>query len=205
MRLAFFASGNGSTFQYLVEVIRNESLPADPAVLICSRPDAFVVERARLLNVPVEIVSRKSFSTRDEHSAALSEALERHRCDYILLAGYLELVPLPVVARFRNRIVNVHPALLPAFGGKGMYGRRVHEAVIEYGARISGATVHFVDEEYDRGPILAQQAVAVLPNDTPESLAERVQIVEKNLYAGALRLILSQRVIVTGRKVKILP
>ncbi|MCL4304880.1 phosphoribosylglycinamide formyltransferase [bacterium] len=205
MRLAFFASGNGSTFQYLVEVIRNESLPADPALLICSRQKVLAAERARELNVPVEVISRKSYATIDEHSAALSAALERHRCDYILLAGYLELVPPRIVAKFRNRIVNIHPALLPAFGGKGMYGRRVHEAVIDYGARISGATVHFVDEEYDHGPILAQQAVVVLPNDTPDSLAERVQIVEKNLYAGALRLLVSKRLVVTGRKVKIIP
>lgn len=205
MRIAFFASGNGSTFQHLVETIAKESLPAETALLICSRADAQALTRAQELKIPSAVITRKSFASIEEHGAALLKALDEHHCDFILLAGYVEFVPQQVVAKFRHSIVNIHPALLPAFGGKGMYGKRVHEAVIEYGARITGATVHFVDEEYDHGPIIAQQAVMVDPNDTPETLAQRVQTIEKGLYAGALRLLSRRRVVIQGRKVTLLP
>jgi folate-dependent phosphoribosylglycinamide formyltransferase PurN len=114
------------------------------------------------------------------------QLLARHRVDVILLAGYVRLVPAAVVARYRGRMLNVHPALLPAFGGKGMYGRRVHAAVLESGAGETGATVHFVDEHYDRGPVVAQRRVPVLPDDTPESLAARVLAVEHELYPAAV-------------------
>ncbi|MCB9366098.1 MAG: phosphoribosylglycinamide formyltransferase [Calditrichaeota bacterium] len=205
LRLAFLASGNGSTFQHLVETIQLEKLPAHAELLICSRPDAFAVERAKTLGIRSEIVSRKDFDSLEDHAAALLHALRESRCDVIFLAGYLEFVPTQVVEEFRDRIVNIHPALLPAFGGKGMYGHRVHEAVIAYGARVSGATVHFVDEHYDHGPIIAQQAVAVRPDDTPDSLAQRIQTIEKNLYAGVLRLICKEKLKVSGRKVTFLP
>lgn len=205
MRIAFFASGNGSTFQHLVETLSKESLPAEAALLVCSNPSALAVKRAAELNIPSEIIARKQFTSVHEHGDALLRALDSYRCDFIFLAGFVEFVPPHVVAKFRHRIVNVHPALLPSFGGTGMYGRRVHEAVLEYGARLTGATVHFVDEEYDHGPIIAQQAVMVLPGDSPESLAARVQIMEKGLYAGVLRMIAAQRVVVNGRKVTLLP
>jgi folate-dependent phosphoribosylglycinamide formyltransferase PurN len=112
--------------------------------------------------------------------------LEEARVDFVLLAGYLRLMPRPVVERFQGRMLNLHPALLPGFGGKGMYGRRVHEAVLASGARLSGATIHFVDEEYDRGRILAQWPVPVLSDDTPESLYARIQEVEHALYPAAV-------------------
>lgn len=205
MRIAFFASGNGSTFQHLVETIAKESLPAKAALLICSRANAQALIRAQELKVPSVVIARKSFASIDEHGEALHKVLSEHDCDFILLAGYIEFVPPQIVVEFRHRIVNIHPALLPAFGGKGMYGKRVHEAVIAYGARITGATVHFVDEEYDHGPIIAQQAVIVDPNDTPESLAQRVQTIEKGLYAGALRLLARERVVIDGRNVTLIP
>ncbi len=205
MRIAFFASGNGSTFQALVEAINNEKLSVTPALLICSNSKARVIERAKNLSVPSSVVSRKEYLTTTEHAEALLAALSVSSCDFICLCGYTELVPPQVVASFRNRILNIHPALLPAFGGKGMYGHRVHEAVIAYGARISGATVHVVDEEYDHGPIIAQQAVLVYPNDSPESLAERVQLVEKSLYVAALRLFARDKIHIENRKVTILP
>jgi folate-dependent phosphoribosylglycinamide formyltransferase PurN len=138
---------------------------------------------------------------RGANARQLEELLGEHRVDLIVLAGYLRLVPRSVVAAHRGRIINVHPALLPAFGGTGMYGRRVHSAVIEHGASVSGATVHFVDEEYDRGPIIAQWPVPVLPDDTPETLAARVLRVEHLLLPratcavakGSLRLDVDRR------------
>ncbi len=205
MRIAFFASSNGSTFQHLVETIAKEALPADPALLICSRSDAQAVNRAQELKIPSVVISRKSYASIEAHGDALLKSLDEYHCDFILLVGYLEFVPPQVIAKYRHRIVNIHPALLPAFGGKGMYGKHVHEAVIEFGARITGATVHFVDEEYDHGPIIAQQAIFVEPRDTSETLAQRVQAIEKGLYAGTLRLLASQRVVVHGRKVTLLP
>lgn len=203
MNIVFFASGNGSTFQALVEAIRSEQLPASPVLLVCSNAKAFALERAKNLDVHSTIVSCRDYMSTTEHASALISVLSDVKCDYIFLCGYLELVPPQVVAVFRNRILNIHPALLPAFGGKGMYGRHVHEAVIEYGAKVSGATVHFVDEEFDHGPILAQQATTVRPDDTPESLAARVQTVEKNLYVNALRLLVKGRVTTLDRKVTV--
>ncbi len=205
MRIAFFASGNGSTFQQLVDSLRLENLPAVPALLLCSNRKAFALERARQLGVDSEVLSRKDFLNTSEHGDALLAVLRKHNCDFIFLCGYMELVPPQVVAAFRHRIVNIHPALLPAFGGKGMYGHHVHEAVLAYGSKISGATVHFVDEEYDHGPIIAQQAVMVKPDDTPDTLASRVQNIEKTLYVGALRMIVKGKYIIEGRKVTPLP
>jgi len=205
MRIAFFASGSGSTFQQLVESVRLENLPAEPALLLCSNRKAFVLDRAQQLGIVSEIVSRKDYLNTSEHGEALLSVLQKHNCDFIFLCGYMELVPPQVVAAFRHRIVNIHPALLPAFGGKGMYGHHVHEAVLAYGSKITGATVHFVDEEYDHGPIIAQQAVMVNPDDTPETLAARVQNIEKSLYVGALRILAKGRYTVEGRKVTLLP
>lgn len=205
MRIAFFASGNGSTFQHIVDSIRLENLPAEPALLVCSNRKAFALERAGNLGVNAEIVSRKDYLNTSEHGEALYAVLQKHNCDFIFLCGYMELVPPQVVAAFRHRIVNIHPALLPAFGGKGMYGHHVHEAVLAYGSKISGATVHFVDEEYDHGPIIAQQAVIVKPDDTPDTLAARVQNIEKSLYVGALRIIAKGRYTIEGRTVTLLP
>jgi phosphoribosylglycinamide formyltransferase-1 len=205
MRIAFFASGNGSTFEHLVRAMQTEQMPATAALLLCSSKKAYALERANNLEVGSRIVRARDYLSTSEHAEALLSILRELKIDFICLCGYMELVPPQVVAEFRHRIINIHPALLPAFGGQGMYGHRVHEAVIAYGAKMTGATVHFVDEEYDHGPILAQQALAVLPSDTPDSLAARVQEIEKSLYVGALRLMTKGRVQVDGRKVTILP
>ncbi|MBK8128468.1 MAG: phosphoribosylglycinamide formyltransferase [bacterium] len=205
MRIAYFASGSGSTFQFLVESARTEQLPCDHALLICSNMNAFALSRARELDVPAEVIRRRDFPSPVEHGQALLKALRTAQCDAICLCGFLELIPHAVVQAYRHKIVNIHPALLPAFGGHGMYGKRVHEAVLQYGARITGATVHFVDEEYDHGPVIAQIPVRVDPADTPDSLAARVQAAEKNLYFGALRLLVRDRLRIHDRIVTILP
>jgi phosphoribosylglycinamide formyltransferase-1 len=132
---------------------------------------------------------------------ALLEALDAHGADFIALAGYLKKIPAVVVDRFRHRMLNIHPALLPAFGGHGLYGRRVHEAVITYGAKVSGATVHLVDTEYDTGPVVLQESVPVQDDDTPEALAARVLELEHRLFPEALRLFAEGHVAVEGRRV----
>jgi formyltetrahydrofolate-dependent phosphoribosylglycinamide formyltransferase len=179
MRVAVAVSGRGSNLESLLRAL-GPGAPARVVLVLSSRADAGALERARAHAVPAEVLPDPA------DAAAWLDRLERHRVDLLVLAGYLKLVPAAVVARFRNRIMNVHPALLPAFGGPGMYGRRVHEAVLASGARESGVTVHLVDEVYDRGAILAQERVPVLPDDTPERLAARVLAAEHRLLPAAV-------------------
>jgi phosphoribosylglycinamide formyltransferase-1 len=179
MRVAVAVSGRGSNLLALLRALGPEA-PARVVLVLSDRPDAGALERAREYGVPAEVLSDPA------DAAQWLTQLERHRTELVVLAGYLKLVPAPVIARFRDRILNVHPALLPAFGGKGMYGQRVHEAVLASGARESGATVHLVDEAYDRGPVLAQVRVPVLPDDTPDRLAARVLEVEHRLLPAAV-------------------
>ncbi len=186
MNIAVFASGRGSNFQAILEAIRNGTLPARVCLLLSNSAQAGALELARSRNIATAHVSRKHFDSDGTFADAMLRTLRDHNADFIALAGYLKLVPPSVVHQFRNRIVNIHPALLPAFGGRGMYGHHVHEAVLASGAKLSGATVHLVDAEYDRGPIVAQQSVPVLPDDTPDALAARVLNVEHTLYPSTL-------------------
>jgi formyltetrahydrofolate-dependent phosphoribosylglycinamide formyltransferase len=174
MRVAVAISGGGSNLQALLDAL-GPGAPAQVALVISSSATAGGIERARSRKVPTRILA--------DHRSAKEwlEALQQEQIDLIVLAGYLKLVPPEVIGAFRGRILNVHPALLPAFGGAGMYGKRVHEAVLASGVKESGCTVHLVDEEYDRGEILAQARVPVLPGDTAESLAARVLAEEHKL------------------------
>ena len=180
MRVAVAVSGRGSNLEALLRALGTDA-PARVVVVLSNRSDAGALERARVHGVAAEVLADPA-----DGSEWLAR-LDRHRADLLVLAGYLKLVPAAVVARYRHRIVNVHPALLPAFGGRGMYGRHVHEAVLRSGARESGATVHLVGETYDRGEILAQRRVPVLPDDTPDRLAARVLEVEHRLLPAVVR------------------
>lgn len=201
MRLAVFASGAGSNLQAILDAIEDGSLAAEPALVVSDRPTAGALERAARAGVDQAVVEPSHFDDPEEYGAALLASLEEHGVDFVALAGFLRMVPANVIAAYRNRMVNVHPALLPAFGGKGLYGRRVHEAVLEAGVRWTGATVHLVDEHYDTGPIVLQEPVPVRQDDTPESLARRVLEMEHRLYPRALRLFAEDRVRIEGRKV----
>jgi formyltetrahydrofolate-dependent phosphoribosylglycinamide formyltransferase len=174
MRIAVAISGRGSNLAALLAALP-PGAPAQVALVLSDRADAGGLEVARENSVPTMVLADPA------DSSAWIDALSQHQIDLVVLAGYLKLVPAPVVHRYRGRIINIHPALLPAFGGPGMYGHRVHEAVLANGASVSGATVHLVDEIYDRGAILAQARVPVLPADTPDTLAERVLAVEHRL------------------------
>jgi phosphoribosylglycinamide formyltransferase 1 len=174
MRIAVAISGRGSNLAALLAALP-PGAPAQVALVLSDRADAGGLEVARENTVPTMVLADPA------DSSAWIDALSQHQIDLVVLAGYLKLVPAPVVHRYRGRIINIHPALLPAFGGPGMYGHRVHEAVLANGASVSGATVHLVDEIYDRGAILAQARVPVLPADTPDTLAERVLAVEHRL------------------------
>jgi phosphoribosylglycinamide formyltransferase 1 len=197
LRGAVFASGRGSNFEVLADHAAGvggggDEAPWEAVLLVSDRVDAPALDRARERGIAASVIETRDRSA-DEVAKETLSRLRMSEVDFVLLAGYLRLVPAPVVDAFRGRILNIHPALLPAFGGKGMHGFHVHRAVLGAGVRITGATVHVVDEEYDRGRILAQWPVPVLAGDTPEILARRVTRIEHRLYpavadalAGAL-------------------
>ncbi|HKT61861.1 MAG TPA: phosphoribosylglycinamide formyltransferase [Gemmatimonadales bacterium] len=179
LRVAVAVSGRGSNLEALLRALGTDA-PARVVLVVSNRADAAALDRAREHGVPAEVLANPADATE------WLELLAQHRVDLLVLAGYLKLVPASVIARYRDRILNIHPALLPAFGGRGMYGHHVHEAVLASGARESGATVHLVDEVYDRGRILAQARVPVLRGDTPETLAARVLGVEHRLLPAVV-------------------
>jgi phosphoribosylglycinamide formyltransferase-1 len=205
MRLAVFASGSGSNFQAILEAVAAGTLPAEVVLCVSNKPTAYALERAAAHGVPTAVLDPRSseFTGEDDYTARLLETLARHRVNFIALAGYMQKIPVAVVGAFRGRILNIHPALLPRFGGKGMYGKHVHRAVLDAGEGESGATVHLVDEEFDTGPIVLQRRVPVQAGDTPETLAARVLTVEHRLYPEALRLFAEHRISVSGREVSV--
>lgn len=198
--IAVLVSGSGTTLQNLIDRIASGVLPARIVQVISSRPDAFGVERARKAGLAVEVVSRTDFSSREAFSERTFEVCRAAGAKLVVLAGYLQLLRIP--DDYRLKVLNIHPALLPAFGGKGMYGRHVHDAVLAYGAKVSGCTVHFVDDQYDHGPIVAQRSVDVRDDDTADALAARVFQVECELYPAVIRAVAEGDVSVTGRKVR---
>ncbi len=193
-RLAIFASGGGSNFQAILDRAAAGGLGAEVSLLVASSPSAGALDRARAAGIPVEVCGP------DDDPSTFTD---RHTIDLVALAGYMRRIPAGMVASFRHRMVNIHPSLLPAFGGSGMYGMRVHEAVVAHGVRVTGATVHFVDETYDTGPIILQQAVPVHQDDTPADVASRVLEVEHSLYPEAIHLLAANRLTVHGRRVRI--
>jgi phosphoribosylglycinamide formyltransferase 1 len=190
LRLAVFASGGGSNLQAIIDRFNtpDANLPLRVSLVISDRADAHALQRARDAGIEamhIQVSGRPAdLSTRE-----MLAALELNDIDLIALAGYLRLIPAAVIKRFPERIVNIHPAMLPYFGGKGMYGMNVHRAVIESGTPFSGATVHYVTENYDEGDVIAQWPVPVRTTDTPEMLAERVLNVEHVLYPAVLELV----------------
>jgi phosphoribosylglycinamide formyltransferase-1 len=188
LHLAVLGSGRGSNFQAILHAIEEGRLPSMRVCLaISNNSDAGILSLARLAGIPALHMSQKQFPTEDAFTDALLLALRQHGADLIALAGYMKRVPSRIVREYRARILNIHPALLPKFGGQGMYGHHVHEAVIAAGDRESGATVHLVDDEYDHGPIVLQRTVPVSPDETPETLAAKVLEVEHALYPEAIR------------------
>ena len=188
LNIAVFGSGRGSNFQAILDAIQQKRIPAARIRLVVSNNSgAGILEIARMNAVPALHVSQKHFAGEQEFADTLLKQLRDHEVNFIALAGYMKQLHPRVIAAYRNRIINIHPALLPRFGGQGMYGRHVHEAVIAAGEKFSGATVHLVDEEYDHGPIILQKRVIVSPGDTPETLAAKVLKIEHEIYPEAIR------------------
>jgi len=203
INLAVFASGGGTNLQAIIDNIEAGKLGACLKVVISNNSNAFALERARKHNIQAIHLSQKMFATQDEFDDKLLAIFQENQIDLVVLAGYMKILSPRVIRAYKNRIINIHPALLPHFGGKGMYGIHVHEAVIASGVKVTGVTVHMVDEIYDHGPIIMQKCVLVLDDDTPESLAERVLKVEHELYSCAIQLFAEDKIEVKGNKVHI--
>ncbi len=186
MKLGFLASHGGSNMQAILERCRSGSIAAEPRILISNNANAAAIEKARRFGLETRVFNGKTHPEFETLDQAIADALQTAEVDLVVLAGYMKQIGSRVLTAYRNRILNIHPSLLPKFGGKGMYGMRVHEAVIAAGETQSGATVHLIDAEYDEGPILQQRTVPVLPSDTSESLHERVLEMEHNLYSDTL-------------------
>ncbi len=200
-RFTVLVSGGGTNLQTLIDCVEDGTIPAHIASVISSRSDAYALVRAKNHDIPTRVISKKSCGSQAACDEALLKALQEDRADFVVLAGYLSILGEQVVQAYSNRIINTHPALLPSFGGKGYYGLHVHEAVLAYGAKVSGATIHFVDEGTDTGPIILQQCVSVLSSDTPETLQQRVLKVEHGLLPQAVRWMAEGRLLIEGRKV----
>ena len=202
LKLAVLLSGSGTTLQNLIDRIEAGELSATVGCVISSQPSAYGLERAKQHGIPHTAITRKQFPDGKAFNCALWQEIAGHNVDLVALAGFMCRLEIP--KDFENRIMNVHPALLPAFCGKGMYGHHVYEAVLASGAKITGATVHFVDNEYDHGPIIWQQPVPVFDDDTADTLAKRVFEVEKEAYPHVLRLLAAGKIKLEGGRVKLL-
>ncbi len=205
-RIAVLVSGGGTNLQALIDAQRRgEIVGGEIAAVISSKPGAYALERARRAGIPGYVVSRKDYDTNQAMTAALVDKLSGLDIDLVVLAGFMVVLTEEVVRAYPNAILNVHPALIPSFCGKGYYGLHVHEKVLEYGVKLSGATVHFVSEECDGGPIVLQKAVEVEEGDTPETLQRRImEQVEWVILPRAVSLFCQGRLKVEGRTVRIL-
>ena len=198
MKIAVFVSGGGTNLQAIIDNIKDGILKDIEIVLVLSSSkDAYALERAADNGIKSTVVSRKDFDSIEEWDEKVVSEVEQSGAELVVLAGYLSLLGPKIVSKYSNRIINIHPALIPSFCGAGMYGIRPHKAALAKGVKVSGATVHFVNENYDEGPILLQKAVDVLPDDTPETLQKRImQECEWKILPQAIRLIADGRVVI---------
>lgn len=203
-RVSVLVSGGGSNLQAIIDRMVDGSLPIEIVRVISNIPDVYALTRAAQHNIPTKVISHKDYADVNAFSTAILEELLKAETDIVCLAGFLRILSPEVPLAFPQRMLNIHPALLPSFGGKGMYGHFVHQAVLASGAQYSGATVHFVTEETDVGPIILQRSVPVLPDDDEDSLAERVLQVEHEIYPQALQKVAEEKVQVNGLRVRLL-
>ena len=197
--------GRGSNMQALIDAAGDGRIPGSAALVVSTSPGAPALERAQAAGVPTRLIPADDFEAPEALDTALADAFQEAGAQLICLAGYMRLLGTAFLSRFPRGVINIHPGLLPAFGGQGFYGRRVHETVLAYGAKLTGVTVHLVDEEYDHGPIILQRAVSVEDDDTVETLAARVLAEEHRSYPDAVRLFAQGRLRIEGRRVRVLP
>ena len=205
IRIGVLASGNGTNLQAIMDACNRGEIPGRVVVVVSNNPKARALDRARLAGIPTVAMHHRAFPDRDTFDAKLAEVLHSYEVDLICLAGFLRVLGPSFIRQFPERVMNIHPALLPAFGGLGMYGDRVHQTVLDSGVRFSGCTIHFANEAPDGGPIILQAVVPVDDTDTAQTLAERVVVQEHRLYPEAVKLFAEGRLQVVGRRVRILP
>lgn len=205
LNIAVLVSGGGTNLQAILDAQKRGDIAGGKVTcVVSSRPDAYALERARQAGIPGEVLVRRQFDTQDRYDDALLSLLSRYQIDLVVLAGFMTIVSDRVVGEYRNRILNVHPSLIPSFCGDGFYGLRVHQAALEKGVKVTGATVHFVNEICDGGPIVLQKAVPVQPGDTPELLQRRVmEQAEWELLPKAISLFCQGRLRVEHNRVSI--
>jgi len=206
LRIGVLVSGGGTNLQAIIDKIESGYLNNCSIVtVVSSKPDAYALERAKKHNIPAACISRKSFDTPDEYDEALIRHFEENNVELVVMAGFLSILGEKFVNAYKNRIINIHPSLIPSFCGKGYYGIIPHQKALEYGVKVTGATVHFVDVEADSGPIILQKAVYIKDEDTPESLQKRVmEEAEWEILPEAIKLYSEGRLVVEGRKVRII-
>ena len=202
IRLAVCVSGEGTTLQNLIDRIRSRRLKAEVVQVVASRPRIGAIARAEAAGIPLALANYNTRSN-TELSTSVFEPIRHRKADLVILAGFVALVKIP--PDYRGRVINIHPSLIPSFCGKGFYGSKVHEAVLAMGAKLSGCTIHFADDEYDHGPIIAQRPVAVLEDDTVETLAARVFQAECKALPEAVTLYAEGRLKLEGRRVRVAP
>jgi phosphoribosylglycinamide formyltransferase-1 len=205
LRIGVLVSGGGTNLQAIIDRIEDGFLKnCEIAAVVSSREDAFALERAKKHDIPAACIRKQSFGSVDEYDKAMIEHFARYNVGLIVLAGFLSKIGDGFVREYKNRIINIHPSLIPSFCGKGFYGIIPHKKALEYGVKITGATVHFVDTEYDQGPIIMQRAVRVMEGDTPEMLQKRVmEEAEWKILPEAIKLFSQGRLEVCGRRVRI--
>ncbi len=202
-RFAVFVSGSGSNLQVLIDAVNMGEIDGKICAVIASKPDIFALERAEKADIPAYVFERKDYQSASEMYGEIGTLLEGLSADFIVLAGYLSILTPNIVDRFRDKIINIHPSLIPLHCGSGFYGRKVHESVLLSGDEFSGATVHFVDEGTDTGRIIRRRRVKVREGDTPDSLAARVQRAEHKLLTLVVAAMCGDRIVECGGKVRI--
>lgn len=201
-RIAVFVSGGGSNFQAILDQISAGRISGEVVLVISDKPSAYALTRAKNAGIETWAYEKRQY-TKPELEQKICDILEKYKVDFCVLAGYLSILGASVIRKYPNKIINIHPSLIPSFCGMGFYGKHVHQGVLDYGAKVSGATVHFVDEGADTGPIILQESVKVMEDDDAQSLADRVLTVEHKLLPEAVRLMCEDAIQVNGRKVTI--
>lgn len=196
MNIAVFCSGNGTNFQAIVDSCKKGLINADVALMVCDNQDAYALKRAKEENIKTLLLSVKDFSSKDVFEARIIEELEKEKIELICLAGYMRILGKYFVERYRNRIINIHPALLPSFKGN----KAIDEAW-DYGVKLTGITIHFVNEDMDAGPIILQEPIKIEENDTRQTLEEKIHNLEHKLYPEAIRLFIKGNLSIAGRRV----
>ncbi|QUH19934.1 phosphoribosylglycinamide formyltransferase [Alkaliphilus sp. B6464] len=204
IKIAVMISGGGTNLQSLIDEVHNKSVGGEIVLVVSNREDAYGLTRAKSNGIKSIVINRKQYKSDSEYEQNLVNTLEEAEVELIVLAGYLAFIPIEVIKKYENRIINIHPSLIPSFCGKGFYGEKVHQEAIRRGVKVTGATVHFVNEEMDGGPIIIQKDVNVDFNDTVESLQKKVLKVEHEILPLAVRLFIDDRLRITDNRVNIL-